>query len=222
MMATNARNPSESSSSDALESARNSADAPVVGPEAKENVPRRILPSRLPLSYKLSQRNYRELFEQGFAQTADPWSSYVKLSQTHQAGPAVLAYHSLPPSSVRVVKEVKFPSATIPQRFIRPSHPNVVSLIEIFISNNSFYMVYESMAASLAQIPAKSWEEVTDADVAFVCREVICSATTVSTLTSQKVLQGLTYIHSDLGLSYGQFGPDDILLSASGQVKLGA
>lgn len=220
-MAVDPKHLPESSSSDSLESPQCVADAPTGEFEQVRRAFRGNLPPRLPLRYRPSQRNHRELFEKGFAQTADPWSFYAKLTQTHQSGPAYSVSHLIAPFSVRVVKEVRLPGVTIPQRVVRPSHPNIVDLIEIFICEKSLHMVYETMAVSLAQIPAGSWGETVDADVAFVCGEVIASTIVASTLTTQKILQGLMYIRSDLCLSYGRFGPDDILLSASGQVKLG-
>lgn len=174
MMAASLEPLFKTSSIDTLELPRVSVNVPMEGLGIGRRSSRGNLPPRLPLMCRPSQRNNRELFEpQGFAQTADPWSFYTKLVQTNQAGPAFLACHLLSPFPVRVVKEVEFPSATIPQRVVQPSHPNIVNLIEIFIGEKSLHMIYERMEISLAQIPATSWEEIADADVAFVCREVI-------------------------------------------------
>ncbi|KAL4745468.1 hypothetical protein BDW72DRAFT_208189 [Aspergillus terricola var. indicus] len=74
----------------------------------------------------------------------------------------------------------------------------MVCLIDLFLSDFSVHAVYEPLETSMHHIQATSRREVTEIELA---------------IFSKEILQGLHYIHSELGIVYGQLNAKNILLS---------
>ncbi|KAI9040415.1 uncharacterized protein KD926_008238 [Aspergillus affinis] len=86
-------------------------------------------------------------------------------------------------------------------------HHNLVNLKEAFVTDNSVFFVYERWGISLEEI-CQLWPvfKLGEVEVATLCNEV---------------LNGLSYIHDELGVGHGDLCPENIFVMENGDVKIG-
>ncbi|THC88224.1 hypothetical protein EYZ11_012328 [Aspergillus tanneri] len=90
--------------------------------------------------------------------------------------------------------------------FMETSHPNLVNLREVFVTENSLFFVYEKWGISLKEILLLSPVfQLGEVEVATICREV---------------LKGLRYIHKTIGISHGSLSESNIHIMEDGDVKI--
>ncbi|KAJ5641206.1 hypothetical protein N7490_005206 [Penicillium lividum] len=131
--------------------------------------------------------------------------NYHRSYKIDQAGPGVIALKDCQNLPSCLIKECE----TRRSRYIRNlkavTHKNLISLLDFFESGQVVYLVYEyeHMAISLGCVAGTV--QFNEADVATICKEI---------------LEGLTYIHSELKTLYGLLNLSNIVLTWQGQVKL--
>lgn len=131
-----------------------------------------------------------------------PWTEYRQHLRTKQAGNIIIAYdRKMKEFAIKEVKECKRDWLL---RLKAVSHTNIVRFVASFFHEGSIYLVCDLMSTSLANVLSVSTLPLDE--VATVCRGVIT---------------GLCYLHKDLMISHGDINSENILLSKSGEVKLG-
>ncbi|KAK9543458.1 hypothetical protein V6Z79_010129 [Aspergillus fumigatus] len=91
-------------------------------------------------------------------------------------------------------------------RLMETSHPNLVNLQEVFISERSIFFVYERWGITLKEIQdLQPIFRLGEVEVATICREI---------------LQGLLYIHRILGISHGAISETSVSIAEDGGVKI--
>jgi serine/threonine protein kinase len=129
---------------------------------------------------------------------------YHKSYNVDQAGPAVIALKDVEAFPTCLIKVRRIPKSW---RFQAASHKNLISFIDFYHAHGLIYLVYEyeHLAISLGCVVGTA--DFSEADIATVCREV---------------LNAIHYVHSELGISHGAVDCSNILLTWTGEVKLGA
>jgi serine/threonine protein kinase len=137
----------------------------------------------------------------------DPSTKYLLSHKFNQAGAGWIGFENCQGLRTVFVKVVK---ATSHQKlqFHKTDHANLINLQEVFYSKNVTYLIYDFDRCDLplSMVHASPNVQFTEADIAIVCRQV---------------LTGLQYIHEKLKISHGSIKLSDLVLSQSGQVKIG-
>ncbi|KAI9753301.1 MAG: hypothetical protein M4579_005220 [Chaenotheca gracillima] len=131
----------------------------------------------------------------------DPWHKYQRLVQEKQGGDVTIAYEKVSTFPLVAIRHIK---DTLPGRLphlARTANPNIVTLKEAFLQEESLHIVYETMAVSLSDIQASPRGNLTEYEIAAVCKEV---------------LQGLDYLHRELRVIHGDLNCNNILLARDG------
>jgi serine/threonine protein kinase len=136
----------------------------------------------------------------------NPWTRYNKFMKVDQAGPALLVYNKNRPEKIFAVKEITGVSKDLLNRLQSTIHTNIVRFVTAYYFNGSCFLFYDEMSCNLLELLSSPNGNLTVGEVALVCRGI---------------LEGLTHLHNHLQLSYGQVSMRDVLLSKSGEIKLG-
>ncbi|KAI9676518.1 MAG: hypothetical protein M1817_000676 [Caeruleum heppii] len=134
---------------------------------AKRIIQARRSPIPLQLDSRESQKRQRTLG----TKPGLPWKDYQAFLKRDQAGSAVIAHRTNASFDLVAIKEVNLEDQDEVASSVRPAHKNLVTIIEIFSSKDSLYMVYEPMEISLSDIQA-SVLELEEPHVAAICVEV--------------------------------------------------
>lgn len=137
----------------------------------------------------------------------DPSTKYLLSHKFNQAGGGWIGFENSQGLRTVFVKVIK---ATSHQKFQfhKTDHANLINLQEVFHSKNVTYLIYDFDCCDLplSMVHASPNVQFTEVDIAIVCRQV---------------LAGLWYIHEKLKISHGSIKLSDLVLSQSGQVKIG-
>jgi hypothetical protein len=138
---------------------------------------RPVPPPRLPLSVNTesSQQSSKRRSEghlSRIGQSGNPWRKYRRFGKDNQAGSATIAYEMTPTHPVVAVKETGGRDQAEAQDLIRTAHPNVVSLLDAFLSQEATYLIYECMDVDLVQVQGCPCGVLEDFEIAAVCKEV--------------------------------------------------
>ncbi|KAA8644954.1 uncharacterized protein ATNIH1004_009165 [Aspergillus tanneri] len=138
------------------------------------------------------------------------WQKYHLIFSSDQAGTGIIAHDNTIDHNIVVVKKLKVQVSSVQRRqlsqILQDNPTNVVRLLDIFTGTFSTRPVYEYLETSLYHVKAASREEITEIELAIISKEV---------------LQGLQYIHNQLGIVYGQLNARNLLLSFyTGDLKL--
>jgi serine/threonine protein kinase len=136
----------------------------------------------------------------------NPWTRYNKFMKVDQAGPALLVYNKNRPEKIFAVKEITGVSKDLLNRLQSTIHTNIVRFVTAYYFNGSCFLFYDEMPLNLLELLSSPSGSLTTGEVALVCRGI---------------LEGLNHLHNHLQLSYGQVLMRDVLLSKSGEIKLG-
>jgi serine/threonine protein kinase len=131
-----------------------------------------------------------------------PWTEYRGHLKTKQAGNVIIAYDRK--MKEFAIKEVKGCRRDWLLRLKAISHPNIVRFVASFYHKGSIYLVGDLMSTSLAEVLSVS--KLPLEEVATVCKGVVT---------------GLSCLHKDLMMTHGTLNGENILLSKSGDVKIG-
>lgn len=137
----------------------------------------------------------------------DPSTKCLLSWKLNQAGAGWIGFENCQVLRTVFVKVVK---ATSHQKlqFDKTDQANLVNLQEVFHSEEVTYLIYDFDCCDLplSMVHASPNVQFTKADIAIVCRQV---------------LTGLRYIHEKLKISHSSIKLSDLVLSQSGQVKIG-
>lgn len=136
----------------------------------------------------------------------DPWIHYKGFMKVLQAGPAILVYDKNRQRKIFAVKELRgFDKDSL--KHLRPViHPNLVRFVVGYYFKNSCFLFYDPIEVSLSDVLSSPKGNLEVHDMATICRGII---------------DGLVHLHSDLRICYGEVTSQNVLLSESGEVKLG-
>ncbi|KAG2421577.1 hypothetical protein HFD88_005552 [Aspergillus terreus] len=130
------------------------------------------------------------------------WHKYHRFLESDQAGKATIAHDNTIDHNIVVVKKKKADADKAQrERFtkvIKDRPRNLVLIQDVLIKQPWIYSVYESLETSLHHVQATSRQDITEIDLAIIGKEV---------------LQGLHYIHTELGIAYGRLDARNLLLS---------
>lgn len=101
---------------------------------------------------------------------------YHRFWEDDQAGAAIIAYEKALEHRIVVIKQ-RMPAATKEElkQLKKVSHPNIVELLEVYTTVSSVFLVYEDLLVSLHQIQATNRGELTEIEMATICKEAwIC------------------------------------------------
>lgn len=135
-------------------------------------------PPRIPLGVNFDRRAAPVVFNghkrkhTEFCQIRSPWMSYRKFFKEDQAGPASLAYKTIPDFPVFSVKKHKDVNQHEALQLMKTSNTNVVNIEEAFLDKGSLYLVYEYMSISLAKVIAGPSGILEEYEIAAVCHGV--------------------------------------------------
>jgi len=135
----------------------------------------------------------------------NPWTRYKGFMKVDQAGPALLVYDKKT-EKIFAVKEITGVSKDSLNRLQSTIHTNIVRFVTAYYFNGSCFLFYDEMPLNLLELLSSPNGSLTVGEVALVCRGI---------------LEGLAHLHNHLRLSYGQVSVRNVLLSKSGEVKLG-
>ena len=146
-----------------------------------------------------------------FHHEACPWEVFTSIVDTEQAGAATIAGSREPgrnKTKLRtvVIKEVRGQSKQAFKTLIRPTDENLVQLHRVYYYDATIYLVYERLDVCLNEALTTPRGRLPLPEIATVCKAI---------------LSGLRYVHDTLGGSHGHIDGESVLLSRSGQVKLG-
>ncbi|KAI4219487.1 MAG: hypothetical protein L6R36_008293 [Xanthoria steineri] len=97
---------------------------------------------------------------------------------------------------------------------------NIVSLRDIFKTGAQTYLVYEFMCVSLRQIQGTPRGlQIRSFEIAAICKEVSRYRHRKRMLRRQ-ILNGLFYMHRELGLFHGNLSCSEVMLDYEGRVKI--
>ncbi|KAA8647896.1 uncharacterized protein ATNIH1004_006598 [Aspergillus tanneri] len=137
------------------------------------------------------------------------WPKYQPFWESDQAGLSIIAHDNSIDHKIVAIKKAK-QQANKKQRSQLHSvkHDNIVQLLDVFSTDSSLYLVYESLEISLHNVQAACRGELNEVEMSIVGKEV---------------LGGLNYIHNELGLAHEHVDSKNILLSYNTcRIKLGA
>jgi hypothetical protein len=149
----------------------------------------------------------------------NPWSYYKRLFNENQAGPATIATKIDATHRVAAIKIRTFRHDH--GGVTRYSHPNIVSLLEVFLHNGHIFFVYEPMTIPLSAFLEIPYEDLIAPEIAAVAKEVSLLLMIYYCLLIWKVLQGLQYLHQTMNIVHGALCMENILLHIEKGVRLG-
>ncbi|KAL4889244.1 hypothetical protein BDV59DRAFT_186808 [Aspergillus ambiguus] len=130
------------------------------------------------------------------------WRKYHQFLESDQAGKAIIAHDNTIDHNIVVVKKKKAEADGAQRKqftkVITDRPRNLVLIQDVLIEQPWIYSVYESLETSLHHVQATSRQDITEIDLAIIGKEV---------------LQGLHYIHIELGIAYGRLNARNLLLS---------
>ncbi|KAF5009085.1 hypothetical protein F66182_15591, partial [Fusarium sp. NRRL 66182] len=137
----------------------------------------------------------------------DPSTRYLLSHKFNQAGAGWIGFENRQGLRTVFVKVIKAKGRHKTQ-FHKTEHINLINLQEVFHSQNVTYLIYDFDRCDLplSMVHASPNVKFTEVDIAIVCRQV---------------LTGLRYIHENLKISHGSIKLSNLVLSQSGQVKIG-
>lgn len=141
---------------------------------------------------------------QGFKK--DSQIQYHRSYNIDQAGAGVIALKDIEGFPVCLLKERKTCQDRVFRQLRRISHKNLVPLIDAFYSKGSVFLVYEYQHLALSLGCAIAKIRFSEADIATICKEI---------------LEGLQFIHYELKITHGSINIASILLTWTGQLKIG-
>ncbi|KAJ6024791.1 hypothetical protein N7540_005588 [Penicillium herquei] len=139
-----------------------------------------------------------------FCKSHTPWIKYQKFRKEGSPGKTCLAYSTDSLGTVVAMKEYKISGIDKTCHLQMIDHPNIVNLIDAFEESRTIYLAYEIMELSLEQL--QSGIHLKESDLSFICKEL---------------LNGLWYIHRDLGVCHTALTYNNIFISLKGDVKIG-
>ena len=101
----------------------------------------RSRPPPLPLKTIPPQQNHPINSQKKIYRAGAPWQDYKAILTEDQAGEIILAQKSGPDHTLMAIKEIKAGQDECVKRLQNYFHPNLVSLVEVFLSDNAAYMV---------------------------------------------------------------------------------
>lgn len=132
----------------------------------------RSRPPPLPLKTYSTQQYNPNSSQKKIHRAGAPWQDYNAILTEDQAGEIILAQKSGPEHTLMAIKEIRAGQDECVKRLRNYFHPNLVSLEEIFLSNNIAYMVYEWMDISLTNIQSTCCGQLVSFQIAAICKEV--------------------------------------------------
>jgi serine/threonine protein kinase len=136
----------------------------------------------------------------------DPWTKYKKFMKDDQAGPVFLAYDRDRPEKIFAVKEIKGLGKDSLSRLCAIIHSNIVRFIVAYYHKGSCFLFYDEMSVPLIDLVSSPRGNLEIDDVATICLGIT---------------EALAYLHKDLRICHGAIGIQNVLLSKSGEVKIG-
>ncbi|KAL4924636.1 kinase-like domain-containing protein [Aspergillus undulatus] len=135
------------------------------------------------------------------------WQKYHYFWESDQAGLAIIAHDNSLAHNIVAVKRVKQQARNSQLDQLRQvTHDNLVKVLDVFTCVSLTYIVYESLETSLEKVQATCRGELTEIEMAIISKEI---------------LEGLKYIHNELGITHGNVISPNILLSYSScRIKL--
>jgi len=101
-------------------------------------------------------------------------------------------------------------------------HDQVVSLLDVYHVDGQIRLVYDLMFVSLRNITSTPRGRLRVFEIQAICKEVTCrSPTLVAGSDHVQIVDGLQFIHKELGLYHGRLDCDQILLDLEGRTKIG-
>ncbi|KAH7021714.1 hypothetical protein B0J12DRAFT_687084 [Macrophomina phaseolina] len=136
----------------------------------------------------------------------DPNEIYQPVYSLGQTGDTIISYHRTRPVTDAVaIRKTAMVAKNSPRILKQPLHKNIARAMEGFYHEESRFVVYECMDLSLEDVMAAP-VVIHEDHVAVICSEV---------------LQGLQYMHETLNHRHGSIKAASILLSISGDIKIG-
>jgi serine/threonine protein kinase len=136
----------------------------------------------------------------------DPWTNYQMFMKDDQAGPATLAFDRDRPEKIFAVKEIKGLSKDSLNRLYAIVHSNIVRFVAAYYHKGSCFLFYDEMSVSLIELLSSPRGNLEIDAIATICLGIT---------------KALAYLHKDLRICYGAIRVQNVLLSKSGEVKLG-
>lgn len=136
---------------------------------------------------------------------SDPWKLYHKSFKIDQAGSGYVVHRNDESFREGIIKVVKAPRSELSKIMTDP-HTNFVHLHEVFYHDGQIFFFYEMMDVSLAQIFSSPLGRLQLYEVAAFSKEI---------------LLGVHHIHNSLKITHGELRSSNILLSVTGEVKIG-
>ena len=103
-----------------------------------------------------------------------PWDQYTGIVNEDQAGDVTISLHINAERAVVAVRRQIIPYCK--GRVVSCKHQNIVSLLEAFHFDESFYFVYESMSVPLAALLHMPGPNLRPFEIATICKEVFVAA----------------------------------------------
>jgi serine/threonine protein kinase len=123
----------------------------------------------------------------------------------NQAGPGWIVHTKNATFSEAIMKQVESPKDEL-SKIISSPHDNLVPLQEVIYHEGTVYFIYDIMDVSLAQVFGSPLGRLQLFEVAAFTREI---------------LAGIEHIHKSLEITHGSFSSASVLLSVSGNIKIG-
>ncbi|CAG8306999.1 unnamed protein product [Penicillium salamii] len=177
---------------------------PIASPDIQPSRSQKMTAAAIALSLKKSlpdrpKRKIPQLYQ-------NPWDTFEPVAASSQDRSLIFARHKKMKGELVHIQELRqpfSPAAGFPELMEQISHPSFLRLIESYHQDASYTLVWEPMEVSVSQILASS-----------------CSITNDELLGIVKpVLEGIQYLRG-LGRALATLGPETILLTQSGEVKI--
>ncbi|KAL2801763.1 kinase-like domain-containing protein [Aspergillus granulosus] len=153
------------------------------------------------------------VFEKEPAKLSKKFSDFLTSVSSHeiyyridQAGPSLFAIKDAPSLPTCTIKEYQNPKPQNVRKLVPTQHKNLVSLLGFFETERHGYLVYEYEHIPITLGCVAGFTRFNEPDIATICREV---------------LEGLKFIHAELKISHGSIKCSNILLTYSGDLKIG-
>jgi hypothetical protein len=146
---------------------------------------------------KLSKKN------SDFQTSASSHEIYYRIDQ---AGAGLFAIKDAPSLPTCTLKEYQKLKSLNVRKLVPIQHKNLVSLLGFFETDRHGYLAYEYEHIPITLGCVAGFTRFNEPDIATICREV---------------LEGLKFIHAELKISHGSIKCSNILLTYSGDLKIG-
>lgn len=99
-------------------------------------------------------------------------NDYESVIEVNLGGKVTLAQSKVPNFEIVAIRKTSIPHNIQLQQLVRPCHPNIVDVHEIFQQDQSLYTIHECMSISLAQMNIIPRSKLGELEIAAVCKEV--------------------------------------------------